>query len=60
MNLDKTGGIALILGSIFFALYSSLFFVLLPIGAGNYDTAAKNSIILSCYLRIKIKFRNNV
>ena len=40
MKLDNAGGIALILGSVFFALYSSLFFVLLPIGTGNYDLAA--------------------
>ena len=40
MTLNQTGGIALILGAILFALYSSLFFVLLPIGSGNFDLAA--------------------
>ena len=52
MNLNKTGGIALILGSILFALYSSLFFVRLPISSGDFDLAAV--VMDSDWLRLTI------
>ena len=34
---EKLGGISLVIGAILFAIYSSLFSVLLPINTGNYD-----------------------
>jgi len=36
-SFEKLGGISLIVGSILFAAYSSMFSVLLPIGSGTYD-----------------------
>lgn len=36
-TFEKLGGDAIIVGSILFAIYSSLYAVLLPIGMGTYD-----------------------
>lgn len=39
LPLEKLGGAAIIAGSLLFAIYSSMFPVLLPIGSGTYDYA---------------------
>ena len=36
-SFDKLGGVSLIVGSVLFAAYSSMFSILLPIGSGTYD-----------------------
>ena len=39
-SLERLGGISLIVGSVLFAAYASMFPVLLPIGSGTYDYVA--------------------